>query len=101
MQNPADPIDRIVKQVADYAHTFGADVSKGFILGGTSAGGNIAASLAHRAQQDPYFEARRLTGSILTVPTLVHPHGYPEEFVMPRCVGISSTNGGDSVQISA
>ncbi|TCD70230.1 hypothetical protein EIP91_004411 [Steccherinum ochraceum] len=69
-----------LKWMAENAPTLGMDLAKGFILGGTSAGGNIAASLAHRVQQDALFEGKRLTGSILTVPTLLHPLGYPEEF---------------------
>jgi len=69
-----------LKWVADNAEVFSADLSKGFILGGTSADGNIAATMAHRAQQDPFFEGRRLTGHILQMPTLIHPLGYPDKY---------------------
>ncbi|KAH8100021.1 Alpha/Beta hydrolase protein [Cristinia sonorae] len=69
-----------LKWVAKDGHTFGADLAQGFILGGTSAGGNIAATLAHKAQSDPFFEGKRLTGHILTMPSLIHPHGYPERY---------------------
>ncbi|TCD70239.1 hypothetical protein EIP91_004420 [Steccherinum ochraceum] len=69
-----------IKWIADNARDHGIDLTRGFILGGSSAGGNIAASLAHRVQNDAFFEGRRLTGSILVVPPVIHPHGYPAEF---------------------
>lgn len=67
--------------MAENAHTFGADLSKGLIVGGTSAGANIAATVVHKAQNDPFFEGRRVTGQILQIPTLIHPHGYPDKSV--------------------
>ncbi|KAJ8502095.1 hypothetical protein ONZ51_g145 [Trametes cubensis] len=45
-----------------------ADLGKGFIVGGESAGGNMSAVLAHIVRDDPFFEGRRLTGQFLCEP---------------------------------
>lgn len=79
------PIRTILKptypQVAENTSSLKADLSKGFILIGDSAGANLAAVLAHEARDDPFFNGRRPTGQFLREPWLAHPDGYPE-----RCV---------------
>ncbi|KAL1942629.1 hypothetical protein VTO73DRAFT_4869 [Trametes versicolor] len=58
-----------------------ADLSKGFIVCGHSAGGNLASVLAHEARDDPFFSGpgRQLTGQLLREPMVIHPDVYPEE----------------------
>ncbi|KAJ7624734.1 Alpha/Beta hydrolase protein [Roridomyces roridus] len=56
-----------------------ADVKKGFLIGGLSAGGHLTAVLAHRARDDPWFEGRPITGQILQIPALCHPEAVPDE----------------------
>ncbi|OJT10994.1 AB hydrolase superfamily protein B1A11.02 [Trametes pubescens] len=60
--------------------SFNADLRKGFLVGGPSAGGNLAAVLAHRAKADPEFAQHPLTGQILQYPVTVHPDVVPEEY---------------------
>ncbi|THH12725.1 hypothetical protein EW146_g7428 [Bondarzewia mesenterica] len=55
-----------------------ADLSKGFIVSGFSAGGSLAAVMALRARDDPFFKARPLTGQILHCPLTIHPDAYPD-----------------------
>ncbi|EIM86735.1 uncharacterized protein STEHIDRAFT_168663 [Stereum hirsutum FP-91666 SS1] len=54
----------------------------GLIVGGTSAGGNLAAALTQRAVSDPFFVKNgiQITGQLLFMPTLLHPDVRPEEF---------------------
>ncbi|KAI0655774.1 Alpha/Beta hydrolase protein [Cubamyces menziesii] len=59
----------------------GADLSKGFLIGGDSAGANISVVLSHVARDDPIFEGRRFTGMYLCEPNICHYSAYPE-----RCV---------------
>ena len=58
-----------LKWAAANAKTWGADSSAGFIVGGTSAGGNITAVLTHIARDEKL--SPKLTGSYLNVPALV------------------------------
>ncbi|KAL1950045.1 hypothetical protein VTO73DRAFT_5167 [Trametes versicolor] len=67
-------------QAKKNAGSFSADLSKGFLVGGPSAGGNFAAILAHRAKADPEFSQHPLTGQILQYPVTVHPDVVPEEY---------------------
>ncbi|EMD36031.1 hypothetical protein CERSUDRAFT_156791 [Gelatoporia subvermispora B] len=69
-----------LKWAAQNAHQLSASLHKGFIVAGFSAGGNLAAVLAHRARDDPFFEGRRLTGQLLQVPEVVHPDAYPTQY---------------------
>ncbi|KAL5492826.1 hypothetical protein ACEPAI_4274 [Sanghuangporus weigelae] len=68
-----------LRWVAGNADMIGADLTKGFIIGGTSAGANMAAVIAHRVRDDPFFEGRRLTGQILQVPPICNPSAYPDD----------------------
>ncbi|KAL1940434.1 hypothetical protein VTO73DRAFT_9006 [Trametes versicolor] len=62
------------------AGSLSANLSKGFLVGGASAGGNLAAVLAHRAKADLIFDQFPLTGQILLYPVTVHPDVVPAEF---------------------
>ncbi|KAI0053261.1 alpha/beta-hydrolase [Auriscalpium vulgare] len=59
---PWDDSFAAVKWVATNAGAMAADLAKGFVLGGVSAGGNIAAVLAHRVRDDAFFARTPLTG---------------------------------------
>ncbi|KAJ7473587.1 Alpha/Beta hydrolase protein [Mycena galericulata] len=69
-----------LKWAAENAGLLCADLKKGFLVAGLSAGGNFAAVLAHRAQNDAFFKGRELTGQILQVPMVLHPHAVPEKY---------------------
>ncbi|EIW57056.1 uncharacterized protein TRAVEDRAFT_127653, partial [Trametes versicolor FP-101664 SS1] len=58
-----------------------ADLTKGFLVGGQSAGANLAAVLAHEARDDPFFAGpgRQLTGQVVREPMVIHPDVYPDE----------------------
>ena len=58
-----------LKWVAQNATALGADPSKGFIVGGTSAGGNISAVLAHIARDEKLNPP--LTGQWLSIPAVL------------------------------
>jgi hypothetical protein len=68
-------------QAVENCDLFDGAPSKGFIIGGTSTGANMAAALAHRAKDDPFFRNTPLTGQVLQVPVLVHPDMHPEQSV--------------------
>jgi len=57
-----------------------ASLSKGFIVGGMSSGGNLTAVITHRARDDPFFADKKITGQILMIPTVLHLDGYPTEY---------------------
>ncbi|KAJ7811101.1 Alpha/Beta hydrolase protein [Mycena leptocephala] len=59
-----------------------ASLDKGFVVGGSSAGANLAATVAHRSLKDPLFEQCKLTGHIFQIPALVHPAAYHLESVL-------------------
>jgi len=68
------------KWAAANASKIGADPSKGFIVGGTSAGGNIAAVVSHLARDEKLSPP--LTGVCLLIPALAD-HSlkeFPEEY---------------------
>ncbi len=67
-------------QVAENAAELKVDLKKGFIVGGDSAGGNMAAAIAIKARDDPFFAGRPLTGQYLREPTLAYPGAYPEKY---------------------
>ncbi|KAI0351133.1 hypothetical protein OH77DRAFT_1514001 [Trametes cingulata] len=68
-----------LKWTAANAPLLKADLKKGFIVGGHSAGGNLSAVLSHMARDDPFFHGRQLTGQLLREPMVVHPDAYPED----------------------
>lgn len=66
-------------QVVNNAASFGADLSKGLIIGGDSAGAGLTAVIAHRARDDPFFQRRQPSGQILQIPCVIDPRAYPEQ----------------------
>ncbi|KAF2262226.1 hypothetical protein CC78DRAFT_534990 [Lojkania enalia] len=71
-----DAIDS-VKWVAENGKSIGADLTKGFIVSGESAGGNLAAVAAHVAVDEGLSPP--ITGVLLQVPVLVHRDVVPQE----------------------
>ncbi|KAJ7800620.1 Alpha/Beta hydrolase protein [Mycena olivaceomarginata] len=69
-----------LKWAMNNAPKLSASVSRGFLVGGASAGGHLAAAVIHRARDDPSFDGRRPTGHILQSPSLIHPQAYPEQY---------------------
>ncbi|TFY77873.1 hypothetical protein EWM64_g6137 [Hericium alpestre] len=67
-------------KAAENTTLLSADLSKGFVVRGTSSGGNLAASMALRTRDDPFFQGRPLTGQILQIPAVVSPHNIPEKY---------------------
>ena len=65
-------------QCAENAASLGANPSKGFIVGGTSAGGNLAAVAAHQAVDDNLTP--KVTGVVLLSAPLCHHEAMPEEY---------------------
>jgi acetyl esterase/lipase len=57
----------------------GGDASKGFIVGGTSAGGNLAAVITH-LYRDEKLEPP-LTGVYLSIPALLSAGACPPEYL--------------------
>ncbi|TID22951.1 Hormone-sensitive lipase [Venturia nashicola] len=66
------------KYVVDHAEHFGADPSKGFIVGGISAGGNLTAVTVARSLKTPL--KYKITGVWLAVPCLLDASIVPEEY---------------------
>jgi acetyl esterase/lipase len=65
--------------IADNASSLGASTSAGFVLGGSSAGGNIAAVLAQKSLAEPL--AAPLTGLWMDVSMLfANPENCPEKY---------------------
>ncbi|KAI0659767.1 alpha/beta hydrolase fold-domain-containing protein [Cubamyces menziesii] len=65
-----------LKWAARHAPALRASLKAGFIAGGTSAGANLAAAVALRARDDPFFapgSGREITGQLLQTPQVVHP----------------------------
>lgn len=67
-----------ISQTAANAQKLGADPSKGFIIGGTSAGGNISAVLGLLARDEKLSPP--LTGLCLLIPALLDFENIPEEY---------------------
>ncbi|EMD36024.1 hypothetical protein CERSUDRAFT_115948 [Gelatoporia subvermispora B] len=70
-----------LKWAAEHTALLSADLSKGFLVTGSSAGANLATVMAHRALNDPFFEGQRVTGQLLQMPLTCHPEGYPERYM--------------------
>ena len=67
-----------LKWAAANAKSFGADPSLGFVVGGTSAGGNLTAVLSHLARDEKLSPP--LTGQYLSIPALLPPAVVPEKY---------------------
>jgi len=68
-----------LKWTVENAFQLSASLSKGFIVGGASAGAQMTAVLTARAQDDPFL-VNKITGQLLQCPCLIHPDAYPEEY---------------------
>ncbi|KAK0946092.1 hypothetical protein LTR29_002406 [Friedmanniomyces endolithicus] len=66
------------KWAAEKASTLGADPSKGFIVGGTSAGGNVSAVIAHMWRDAG--DKPGLTGCHLMIPAICYGAFLPEKY---------------------
>ncbi|EIW52179.1 uncharacterized protein TRAVEDRAFT_53604 [Trametes versicolor FP-101664 SS1] len=69
-----------MKWVTENAQSLRISLSKGFIVGGDSAGANMATVCAHLAHDDPLFEGRQPTGQLLREPSVVQEEVYPAEY---------------------
>ncbi|RFU25683.1 hypothetical protein B7463_g10655, partial [Scytalidium lignicola] len=72
-----DSYDALEWAVAN-ASLLGADPSKGLILGGVSAGANMAAVISHLWRDDHHHIP--LTGLYLSVPPVLYPEAVPEKY---------------------
>ncbi|KAI0635401.1 Alpha/Beta hydrolase protein [Trametes polyzona] len=78
---PLDDAHAAVKWAAGNPATAHADLAKGFLLAGSSAGAHLAGAVAHRIQNDSFFDSHpRPTGLFLQIPTMVHGDAVPEEY---------------------
>ncbi|KAH9900681.1 Alpha/Beta hydrolase protein [Cubamyces lactineus] len=75
---PVNDCYAALKWVVPNAHLLKADLKKGFIVCGESAGGNLSAVLSHMARDDPFFQGCPLTGQFLCEPNVCHYKAYPE-----------------------
>ncbi|KAH9900684.1 Alpha/Beta hydrolase protein [Cubamyces lactineus] len=75
---PLDDCNVALRWAVSNTSLLKADLSKGFLIGGDSAGANISVVLSHMARDDPFFEGRRLTGLYLCEPNICHYTVYPE-----------------------
>ena len=67
-----------LKWAAANAKTLGADPSLGFVIGGTSAGGNLTAVLTHQARDEKLSPP--LTGQYMAVPAVLPAAVVPEKY---------------------
>ncbi|KAF2097659.1 hypothetical protein NA57DRAFT_66311 [Rhizodiscina lignyota] len=67
-----------LKWAHENAKTLGADPSKGFIIGGASAGANISSIIALLARDEGISPP--ITGVSLFSPVVVHPEAVPEKY---------------------
>jgi acetyl esterase/lipase len=75
---PIDDSFDALKWAASQAKDWGADASKGFIVGGTSAGAIISAVVSHQARDEKLSPP--LTGVWLNVPHVVDQSVLPEKW---------------------
>ncbi|KAF8521194.1 alpha/beta hydrolase fold-domain-containing protein [Hysterangium stoloniferum] len=76
---PLDDAYAALKWVVDNAEVLLGDIRKGLIVGGCSAGGNLAAAMAQRAMKDPDLKGK-ITGQLLVEPALIAASAYPDKF---------------------
>lgn len=67
-----------LKWAADNAKSWGADPSVGFVVGGTSAGGNLSAVVAHLARDEKLSPP--LTGQHLIIPAVLPAAVVPDKY---------------------
>ncbi|KAF8521198.1 Alpha/Beta hydrolase protein [Hysterangium stoloniferum] len=76
---PLDDVYAVLKWVVENAEVLSGDIRKGLIVGGFSAGGNLAAAMAQRAMKDPDLKGK-ITGQLLVQPALIAASAYPDKF---------------------
>ncbi|KAF7341797.1 Esterase/lipase/thioesterase [Mycena sanguinolenta] len=69
-----------LKWTVEHCKALRGSISKGFVVGGISAGGHLTAAVTHRSLKDPFFGKHKITGNWLQIPGLVHPAAYPPEY---------------------
>ncbi|KAJ7245220.1 Alpha/Beta hydrolase protein [Mycena rebaudengoi] len=69
-----------LKWTISNAPKFRGSPVKGLIVGGASAGANLAAVLALRARDDPLFGPHKVTGQLLEIPALFYFKDYPDKY---------------------
>jgi len=74
---PKDSWDAL-RWAAENAKSWGADPSVGFVVGGTSAGGNITAVLTHVARDENLSPP--LTGQYLVIPAVLPASKVPDKY---------------------
>ncbi|KAI1793709.1 Alpha/Beta hydrolase protein [Ganoderma leucocontextum] len=77
---PFDDSYAAVKWVAEHAADLKVSLDKGYLVGGDSSGGNLAAAVSLQARDDPFFAGKPITGQYLREPIVVHPFAVPEKF---------------------
>jgi acetyl esterase/lipase len=65
-------------QCAANSSKLGADPKQGFIIGGTSAGGNIATVMSYLARDEKLNPP--VTGAWLNIPVTIHSDVVPEKY---------------------
>jgi acetyl esterase/lipase len=65
-------------QTSEHVKDLGINPQKGFIVGGISAGANLAAVVAHLYRDKKHVPA--LTGQYLCIPTTCDPVALPEKY---------------------
>ncbi|KAL9081013.1 MAG: hypothetical protein Q9157_000329 [Trypethelium eluteriae] len=76
---PAAPEDAwdIVKWAATHSSELHANLNRGFIVGGISAGANLATTMGHQARDEKLSPP--ITGLYLSIPTISTPESIPEK----------------------
>ncbi|KAI0264094.1 alpha/beta hydrolase fold-domain-containing protein [Gloeopeniophorella convolvens] len=72
------------RQAVNNVDALSVSLKKGFIVGGGSAGAHLAASLALRARDDPFFRDVPITGQYLACPVVIQAadyHRFPGELL--------------------
>jgi acetyl esterase/lipase len=67
-----------VKWLSTNSSSLGADLSKGFVIGGSSAGANLSISAAHRAKRENLCTP--LTGVLASIPPCMTEETVPEKY---------------------
>ena len=68
-------------QIANNASSSKGSIAKGFLVGGDSAGGNLAAAVSIKARDDPDFVGKAITGQFLREPVTIHKDAWPVKWV--------------------
>lgn len=72
------PQANAIIQTSCHMQTLGINPQKGFIIGGVSAGANLAAVVAHLYRDEKHLPP--LTGQYLSIPTTCDPEALPSKY---------------------